>query len=214
MLVEITRVVPATVIVPQTVVGTRVVVPTATPPPPTPTITVLFEDNFDNGFRPEWQVIRGNWRTIDKRLSVDPSDGGEILVGDEQWTDYAVEMDIKADENVEWAVVQIILRDSDGKRAYFNLECRYFYRSGVDFGVADGGDPRRIIGRDVGCGDKLTSGTLPVRVVVRKDLYSFYMDGKLIIEIQDQGSARGKVGVLIWGDGQRFIDNFKVTSLP
>ena len=70
----------------------------------------------------------------------------------------------------------------------------------------------KIIGRDVDC-DKLP-GTLHVRAVVRKDSYSFYMDGRLIIEIQDQGSARGKVGVLIWGDGQRFIDNFKVTSLP
>jgi len=85
-----TVVVPETVVVPQTVI--TIATPTPVPAPPTPNSAILFEDDFTNGVKPEWNMKGTNFTAVDGTLS---SQGLlEGYVGDKNWGNYIVDFDV------------------------------------------------------------------------------------------------------------------------
>ena len=81
-----------TVPVPQTVV----VAPSATPLPPTPAVTLPFEDNFNGSMKPEWSIVTGEWRFLNQERLIPVTRDGSlsvIRVGDPGWRNYAIDLD-------------------------------------------------------------------------------------------------------------------------
>jgi hypothetical protein len=126
--------------------------PTYTPypmPPPTSTpkpvvISLPFEDTFDLRPRAEWEPIKGSWRVVDGRLTTDPNDDWSlILVGDQEWSNYAVDVDVWSDE---WFYpVRIIVRTQDA--GYVAIETDI---NGTDWILSSDGGSRVIAHRDEG----------------------------------------------------------------
>lgn len=71
-----------------------VTLPTSTPQPLT---VVFFSDNFDQGLKPDWLVLGGDWLVIEERLTPVRYEFGspaQISVGDQNWTNYDIELEV------------------------------------------------------------------------------------------------------------------------
>ena len=72
--------------------------PTLSPTPKPILVSLPFEDDFDMGPRPEWEIVQGKWGTAKGQFTlIDISERpaiGIALVGDTSWDNYAVEFDV------------------------------------------------------------------------------------------------------------------------
>jgi DNA-binding CsgD family transcriptional regulator len=191
----------------------------STNPPPTPeqkkeahpTVGgVLFADNFDSGkMKPEWQAVKGDWRVVNGRLTTISRDQkwSYLLVGDPQWTDYAVE--VEADYIDFEGGIQVFLRVQDIN----NLMS--FYASQVSpngWLINKNGNWLTLVSTD-----SLSDTTVTLRAEVKGDLYTAYINGARILSINDPTYTSGRVGVGIWCSSYpncSTLDNFKVIALP
>jgi Sigma-70, region 4 len=233
-----TPVLPAATAVP--VVETKIVVVTATPPPatstpqasvtpvpptntpvpsdtPLPTATATasvplpFSDNFDQGLTALWKPQTGTWRMVNGRLTADPSDlMSLIMVGDENWTNYTVNVDVY---NYDWNYpVRVIVRAAGGNYLAFQTNC-----CNTDWFLVSGPDEKSIAHFDKG-GLKFSGFTGfmkdQIRVEVSGQTYSGYVDGKLYLQVQDATLTSGAVGLAFqyaFNDTTQF-DNFMVSA--
>jgi hypothetical protein len=77
---------------PNTPVPTATSVPTTTSIP-TATPVILFQDDFDNGLSPQWNVLGGEYSIINDMVTTNEDVG--LRVGDSSWGDYKVQMRVK-----------------------------------------------------------------------------------------------------------------------
>ena len=194
-----------------------VIVVTATPLPqtptptlsPTPAIQLPFEDNFDNGPRPEWQPIVGTWRMFDGAYYSDDVEDGRwniTLVGDENWTDYTVDVD--AIRYHSGYPVRVIVRENDGSFMAFDTDCCV-----TKVTLVYKGEETVIARNDVGGIDGGLEWILyHIKVEVRGSIYKIYSNGKLLVEVQDVTLNRGRVGLALKYPIR--YENFKVNELP
>jgi hypothetical protein len=210
-----------------TLYPTQTLYPTYTPPapspvPPTPTSTraatpaptmiLPFEDNFDNGPRKEWEPQSGTWRMVDGKYKVDPSSSMSLtFVGDETWTDYAVDVDVYEDGLTGYPV-RVIVRAGEGWYVAFETNC-----CDSDLLLVGMGDDRIIAHSDDG---GITSrvgtwNTSHLRVEVKGDIYAAYSNGELILRAQDATLSQGRVGLAARTryDDIPLFDNFRVTRI-
>jgi len=221
---EVTVIVSATpeppIATPIPVIQEKIIVVTATPPPPTqaptesptPAITLPFEDTFDLRPRPEWQPITGNWRVVDGHLTTNPDNGlVKIVVGNTQWTDYVVDVDIWSED---WYFpIMIIVRDQG--QGYIAFQTSINYSEWIKY---SNGTLQTIAQTDAGIGG--LNGTeryneiYHVTVEVNKDIYTVYSNGNKLLQAQDNQFVNGRVGISYETHNyQVWFDNFKVVSL-
>lgn len=79
--------------------NTVVVAPTEVPPTP-PADGILFQDNFDNGIKPDWHIYSGKWIVVDGKLTTLTPEHAfsdildQISIGDSSWKNYIVSVTV------------------------------------------------------------------------------------------------------------------------
>ena len=184
--------------------------PTATPSP-SPMLQLPFEDTFDLRPRPEWQAVIGNWRVVDGHLTTDPgSDWRRTMVGDERWVDYVLDVDVWADD---WFYpVRIIVRA--GEVGHMAVETNIhgtdwiLLSDGDEHVIAHGGEGIDSYGR--------YEEAYHFTIEVQGDIYTAYLDGTRLLQVQDGTFVAGKVGLAFrtfLHQDPTWFDNFTVAEL-
>ncbi|MDH3943343.1 MAG: sigma-70 region 4 domain-containing protein [Anaerolineae bacterium] len=181
--------------------------------PPSITISMPYSDTFDLRMRPEWESLIGSWRVVDGHMTADNfDDWARILTGDLGWQNYSIDVDVWADD---WFYpVQIIVRAQDS--GYLAMEINIH---NTDFILFSDGVYTTIAHSDTGIDDHLEGGRYKrvyhLRVVADQDIFSVYVDGMRILQVQDTTYGWGRVGVAFrtFYDPTWF-DNFTVTAIP
>jgi DNA-binding CsgD family transcriptional regulator len=194
--------------------STNTPVPSDTPLPTataTASVPLPFSDNFDKGLTALWKPQTGTWRMVNGRLTADPSDlMSLIVVGDENWTDYTVNVDVF---NYDWNYpVRVIVRAAGGNYLAFQTNC-----CNTDWFLVSGPEEKSIAHFDKG-GLKFSgfSGFMKdqIRVEVSGQTYSGYVDGKLYLQVQDATLTSGAVGLAFQYafENTTQFDNFSVAA--
>jgi len=208
-IIEVTLIVPVTQIVEATrfFEVTRIVIAT---PFATATLnpSVLFEDNFAAGIKPEWNMQGANFSMVDGALS---SQGLlNAYMGDNGWTNYAVEFDLTAvgqtfgDHGFELRV-----RKQDGQNYMtWHLHtvngCKFRWTSTID------GTETEVVNswRNGKC-------TGHFRIEVDGDSYRTFIDNEQLLHFVNNKFGSGGIGLLSTHNGTSFmLDNFRVLKLP
>lgn len=165
--------------------------PTNTQPPPTSAVALPFQDDFEQGLRPEWRVLSGQWATQNGRLQA-VSDELTLEIGDSAWGSYTVDLDFYEYPNSVYLVVAQVFQyelstyDSDWSA----------FQNNQWIAVANG----RLVSR---------SGHL--RFVVSGNTYSVYVDGKLHESLTYGSALQGPLG-LNMRRNSGVIDNLVITT--
>lgn len=201
---------------------------------PTPTVTstpepaLLFFDDFDAGPKPDWEVLSGRWGMAGGKytltdISVDRPAIGISVVGETEWRDYAIESDVSGlysgdayyEREAASSRAAILLRIQDDGRAVGLVVGEEFVQWAI---LAD--DSWTIVPgtRVQGYGEEGTR----IKVEAKGNVYTAYVDGKMITSFSDDRFPKGKAG--LWLKSSQYldpsewkvvpkIDNFKVTKL-
>ncbi len=188
--------------------------PTATPtiatPTATPKVALPFEDNFDVGkLKPEWEILDGDWRIVNDRLSTisRKREWSRMLVGDPSWRNYAVQVDANLARGGQGMRVLVRAQDSKNMMAFY---VRRQYGESGWWIKRDGEWHLLQKEREVGIDST-------IRVEVREDLYSAYVDGQRWLSINDATFETGRVGLGLYCDSNSncsSVEYFKVEPLP
>ena len=193
---------------------TNTIFPTTTPVPQvslTPTISFLlpFSDNFDNGINLNWREIAGTWRTVNGRLIADAGNRSEIIVGDENWKNYIIEVDVYSASAAGFPV-GVIVRSKEGKYLMFKTDC-----CDTDWILIDGPTEKSIAHVDEGGLDFKLSELAKnhIRVEVIDQVFTGYIDGKQFLRVTDSTIPTGMVGLMSKTphENRLLFDNFIVT---
>ena len=76
----------------------------------------VWQENFDNGLPDGWNAVKGEWK-IEKDAYAETSGAqyAKTMFGDEDWTDYTLEVDVTLVKNVGVNAAGVLIRaDKDG----------------------------------------------------------------------------------------------------
>ena len=161
--------------------------------------------DFDNKKElDEWEILSGQWEVVDGALK-GGTDGGEglIVMGDDKWGDYTVEMKIKSPK--EPIIFGVVARLTAPDQLY-----------AISM-VGDGGRRDICLNRRAGGWNRVTQANTDVkedtwyveRVICEGKRFQAFVDDKMTFDFDDPTHKRGKVGVRVWADRVE-IDYFKV----
>jgi len=193
---------------PQTAQETQTIAsPTLAPLPTAISAPLPFSDNFNNGAKPEWDVVVGNWRMVDGAYTADSDGGWNVsLVGSESWRDIAIDVDVITDD---WNYpVRIIVRAYQGSYLIMETNCCSTY-----FILIDNGTETTIAESDAGgLTGSIYLHTNNIRIEALNNIYTVYVDGVKLLTVQDNTLPTGRVGLGL--DYEARYDNFLVESIP
>lgn len=182
--------------------------PTATPSP-IPLLQLPFLDDFDNGPRPEWQPISGNWRMVNGQYT---STGSRFewvysVVGDPNWRDYVIETDYSLGGD-SYAQIAILVRagGTSGLGLSFQANAAWDSRWCI---WREGEWSTLAVGEEIG-----ESGH--IRIEVKGDIFTASVGGLSQFTITDNSTTAGYVGVGIRCRGVAncpSFDNFQVARI-
>ena len=145
---------------------------------------VLLEDNFGAGPN-KWRTVRGDWKVQDGAFR--QSNAGEnmrALAGDASWTDYTLELQARKISGQEGFMVMFHTLD-DNNFYWWNLGGWGNQRHAIEKSV---GGSKSTIGNEVN-GNIETGRWYDIKIELEGSRIRCYLDGKLIHDIQDRGSA-------------------------
>jgi len=166
------------------------------------TTPLPFEDGFEEGLRPEWQVDAGVWRMVDGKIRSD--NAGRLFVGSKEWTDYSMSVEVH-----DWSSgqkVQLILRATEGQYMALEIESQ----SASDFSrllFVSNGNTKKLIEKA-----SHAYGVMYTRFEAKGDIYKAYIGDIKVFEVQDATLKKGRAGLAV-DASQVLFDNFKVTAL-
>ena len=164
--------------------------------------------DFDN-VAEDWKVINGNWEVKDGVYQVTKDFDIEYsLVGDEDWDDYTIEARIRIDEN-NWAGIVF--------RAKSDMEYYVYYLSVLDnrtelwkHTAGAWVNREKIAQIPTVDGVQLKNGEwYEMRLDVKDDIFSYYINGKWQMDNSDPDYNKGKIGVWAW-KSTASVDYFSV----
>jgi hypothetical protein len=185
--------------------------PTFIPITPTPSLQLPFEDNFDHGWDPNWKPQAGVWRIVNNQMTADPStEYNIVLVGDDNWDNYIVDVDVyKYDVNAG-SPVGVIVRARQGSYLIYRMNC-----CETEWVLISNGSENVIARLNKGIMmDPLESSAHHFRVEVNGQTYTGSIDHSLYLTVTDPTLSGGKVGLAFQHqhDNTFRFDNFKVFS--
>ena len=202
----------------------RVIIITATCKPedstkvmsPTPTATptvALFVDNFETGLKPEWQIIEGDWRMVNGKLSTLSKQGwSSMLVGDVTWDSYTVEATFDTTNNGGYPVGVIARAQDAGNMVYFHVAMDAHIDQPTRLVLKQDRKEKVLV---TGPGVE-PEGKLSVKVEAQGDLYTAYINGERWLSASDTTFSRGRAGLGLYcwtNDNCNTVSGFKVTPL-
>ncbi len=171
-------------------------------PSPTPMYKVLFEDNFDQGLSPLWQIISGNPSVVNGALTTDSEIW--LMVGDDSWKNYFVEYETKIAHcymSRAYNSLGLFAKDPSNMVVFNYADCEGEWHT-----ITNGNDkaiPNAVYeGPNIGKSHKIkfSAQNSNFSVTIQEDTVSFF----------DQSFTSG--GVVIRLSEYSIIDNFKVIS--
>ena len=201
--------IPSDTLIPTNTLTATLPPPTATviPPSPTPAIQLPFEDAFDLRPKPEWESIAGTWRVVDGHLVPDINDARHqiILVGDDNWKNYTVSVVIYTKFCSGAGIITRVTNDGYMEFDYDGDSFRWkLIRNGQEVTIAN-------VQRN--CFDSHLIGIYDYKVSVDHDIFTGYVDGQQILQVQDSTYSYGGVGLVYsMYTNPTWFDNFKVTT--
>ena len=166
---------------------------------PRPTEIVLFEDNFETGLSPQWQLVYCNPLVVNGMLTADRDT--VLLVGDSSWTDYQIDFDADAaDCWFSWSsnYLGVRVNNADNMIAYKWADCEsYWY-------VVKNGSWQEVPASEFGPGYEMLHFTIKVQ----GSELSVYVDGLKESSFINTEFTQGKLYLAIAAD--TLIENFMV----
>ncbi|MFC2054776.1 LuxR C-terminal-related transcriptional regulator [Chloroflexota bacterium] len=195
---------------------TETMAPTNTPLAPdftsTPIMNLPYQDTFDLRLNPTWEPMMGAWRVVDGKLTNEPGSGdGQIFIGDEQWSNYTVEVDVFMDDWYTPAL--IIVRSQDNGYLVFKIHIH-----GTDLFLYSDGDSMKIAHSDTGVMD-IPGGwrydkIYRIQIDANQDIFTAYINGVKTLQVQDDTLTNGRVALGHGGPQEIWFDNFEINELP
>lgn len=148
---------------------------------------------------------------INGQLAADPSDDlSIILVGDTNWSDYVIEVDVYSYSAAGFPI-GIIVRANRGSYLIFQTHC-----CDSNWILVTGTSERIIAHLDEGGLSFASSGYAKnrIRVEVIGQTFTAYVDGKLYLQVYDPTLPSGRVGIACQypHDNTCKFDNFRVAA--
>jgi hypothetical protein len=187
-------------------------------------------DNFDDGKDDGWTVIQGDWEVKNGKyiqsdtVWIDTATNEtyhRTFMGDVNWSDYTVEVDVTIEEEGELApIAGIFIRVSEisdaGQYYFFRIDLRDDNPPGAIQSpnhIFDG-TVIQLEGADPQFNDMEEAGvTYHLKVVAEGDHFLYYVDDELMLDKSDDFDPfmTGAVGLGTFNAGASF-DNFNVTG--
>ena len=192
--------------------STSPAIPTLTP---TKTITILFDDNFNNGIRPEWELVSGTWIMTNGELSLsgieqyksktndkDKWSYGTAIFGDSLWQNYSVnaKFDLK-DESANCGAVLVRVQDFQNFIAW---EFCYFYNFSAAYNklatwyIVQNGEWTEIPNTQLE--EFPIDKQFSIKVIVKDDVIQSFVNNEQINSFSGLPFSSGKVGARIQSD--------------
>jgi hypothetical protein len=189
---EVTVVVTATL--PQ---ATITPLSTVTSPP-----NLLFEDDFDTGLDPAWQILSGNPLVVNDSLTTDQQTW--IIVGDSSWMNYTIKFD--ADASSCWFygkgnVIAVRFVNLDNMIAFKWVDCESAWY------IVENGIWNEVPNSRFGPG----YGLLRITINVEGDQFIIYVGDQKQTSFISGKFPNGRVGLRL--DPNTLIDNFNITAI-
>ncbi|HCM74975.1 MAG TPA: hypothetical protein DIS90_01240 [Cytophagales bacterium] len=199
---------------------------------PTKSKTILFEDDFNGGIRPEWEIAFGNWimsngefslsqiEEIDITNNKEKWSYGTAIVGDSNWQDYTVKAKINLqDESGNCGSILIRVQDSENFLAW---EYCYFYNftahtnNMASWYLVQDGKWTEIPNTQTK--DFPVDKQFTIEVIVKNDVVQSFINKELVNSFSGFPFATGKIGLRIQSNSISHtlsFDNVVVdTTLP
>jgi glycerophosphoryl diester phosphodiesterase len=173
----------------------------------------------DGGPPSGWRVARGTWRVESGALIADSlRDEAQIAVGKETWQNYEVEVRaafLEVRDPKRWlSIVFRASRTCAPPWSHFPIRQRTDDKSGTEFAVRATGSRWAVRARAKGPSSTALGRERRLRVVVRGEQVTCFLDGAQVIESPFcVDRQRGCVGLAVSGCRARF-DDFTVRRLP
>ena len=76
----------------------------------------IWQENFDKGLPDGWNEVKGEWKIVkDAYAETSGAEYAKTMFGDENWTDYTLEVDVTLVKNVNVNAAGVLIRaDTDG----------------------------------------------------------------------------------------------------
>jgi len=205
----------------------EVAAPDATPGAPTPTPIERIAPTptpdayrrargwpFFDGFGTEadrWQEVAGaRWRVEDGRYCAGPGGEHRSFAGDESWTDYTIHVEARLEQGPGYGVY---FRATDWPRANAYV---FQYDLGHEGGVflfrkvVDGQGQEPFAVASVSEGFDWRGVERRIRIAVKGDTLTAYVDDHQVLQARDSTFAAGGVGLRTWGGSEACFDNVRV----
>jgi len=168
-----------------------------------------FEDNFDRALRSDWEILEGDWRIVNARLSTlsRNKEWSRMLLGEPHWRDYAVEVQPNLERPGDGIRVMVRVQDANNMMVFFAQN-----RGQSGWWLWKDGEQYLLVK-----GDQLYRTSPKIRVDVKDDLYTAYVDGQRWLSINDSTFETGRVGLGLYcdsGSNCNSVEYFKVEALP
>jgi TolB-like protein len=174
---------------------------------------IAFEDNFDDGLKDDWAPFFGEWRAVQRGLSViNLEENGDyrIMVGDSNWANYAIDVDTISADGSKFGV---IFRASNNRNFYIAHFANYQNHMASNFSgfiCKDGKMSEPIANAEIAIEDNKPQH---IRIEIQSSLFVIFLNGKEISSFEDPTHTLGKAGLRIVGARDVRFDNFKITPL-
>lgn len=156
---------------------------------PIPSLSLPFQDNFDNGIRPEWRVLSGQPVVVDGRLGA-ATDEVALEIGDSSLSNYVVELDFAGLDGLDLIMGRNIRYNT------YHSENRWEAFQDNKWVYIGRGTPRGRTGH--------------MRLIVQGNSYSVYRNGEALDQLSYGLPVGGPFGIRI--DKAVFIDNLSITN--
>ena len=184
-----------------------------------------FFDNFDKGPKPDWNPADGNWTMISGAYTLADITNRYLyfsILEKRNWNDLVLTADVRPGHTGSFTNEAIIfpritppVKKSEGTRTTeigvggigFFLDAKYggFVKAG--WGRVTNGvwaDPYEVVKVK-----KIPGESIHVRIEVKGNLYSAYVNDTLVSQIDDESYPSGMIGIGQWYD-HWFIENRKI----
>lgn len=200
-------------------------------------LNILFSDFPDGEGLPGGLTLAvggGDWTIVDGVLisnAEDPDnserlDNVSFLLGEQDWENYTVTATVTfsmADGRTEgYGIYYLTTYEMDGEDADIDKGYRFQFDPGDDFVIMEvTGDYGETKVANVAMENFVPSGSTldeyinsphEIEITVNDGHHVISVDGAVVLELTDDTSMSGAVGIRDWGDGQTAFENISVTQ--
>lgn len=169
-----------------------------------------FFDDFNAGVV-RWHEVAGRrWRMADGRYCAGPGGEHRSTVGDAGWTDYAIHVSANLLQGTGYG---IYFRATDWPLAnayLFQYDPGYEGGSFLFYKIAGGQKQDPLADSAAAEGFEWYEKEHQIRLEVKGDAFTAYVDGKQVLQASDDAYDQGGVGLYTWGSAEACFDDVRV----